>query len=505
MAEKIEIEIIAKGKPAEKAIGRVEDKTDKLGKTTKRVGKDTDGVLAKMRLGWLAVGAATAGALRAAATFERASLGLTESQKKWARSISETTDVTAEQIASFMKSAQTAGLNEEKMKDLALQAVALGYAFPHEDAETLHDNLVMLHATGEAQGFMVDILEQKYAKLGVSFEDLDLKTRSSAEKLALVAEVVEKSQRQMDASKFKEYNKAVNILRTSFSKLGEGFIELMNTLRIDKALDFMSVTFKGVTLLVDSVVGLFDKSKESTLQLAESTLDFGRSLEKLFGMDLSKWLAGTEAAVHVLNKELGVTSSVLGVVEDNIESLTITTERKLSPFAERVKDTAKSIEDAFVDMAFGAKNAFQDLMKSIVAAFVRAQIRKNIIDPLSKTGLFEFLTPNSDHAGTAQVKHTGGHINSYHTGYRSDERLAKLQVGESVINRHGTAKNKQAIDAMNAGMSVGGGGQVINVTYSPQVNALDPSTAASVIAQNAPTIVGVVRQAFNRNGQSVKL
>jgi len=179
MAEKIEIEILAKGKPAEKAIGRVEDKTDKLGKTTKRVGKDTDGVLAKMRLGWLAVGAATAGALRAAATFERASLGLTESQKKWARSISETTDVTAEQIASFMKSAQTAGLNEEKMKDLALQAVALGYAFPHEDAETLHDNLVMLHATGEAQGFMVDILEQKYAKLGVSFEDLDLKTTAT--------------------------------------------------------------------------------------------------------------------------------------------------------------------------------------------------------------------------------------------------------------------------------------------------------------------------------------
>ena len=48
-------------------------------------------------------------------------------------------------------------------------------------------------------------------------------------------------------------------------------------------------------------------------------------------------------------------------------------------------------------------------------------------------------------------------------------------------------------------------GQVINVTYAPQVNALDPRTAQNVIAENAPTIVAVVRQAFNRNGQAVAL
>ena len=49
------------------------------------------------------------------------------------------------------------------------------------------------------------------------------------------------------------------------------------------------------------------------------------------------------------------------------------------------------------------------------------------------------------------------------------------------------------------------GGQTINVTYSPQVNALDPRTAQAVIAENATTIVGVVRQAFERNGQVVAL
>ncbi len=50
-----------------------------------------------------------------------------------------------------------------------------------------------------------------------------------------------------------------------------------------------------------------------------------------------------------------------------------------------------------------------------------------------------------------------------------------------------------------------GGGQTVNVTYAPQINALDPRTAQMVIAENAPTIVGVIRQAFNRNGKAVAI
>jgi hypothetical protein len=49
------------------------------------------------------------------------------------------------------------------------------------------------------------------------------------------------------------------------------------------------------------------------------------------------------------------------------------------------------------------------------------------------------------------------------------------------------------------------GGQTVIVNYSPQVNALDPRTAQNVIAENAPTIVAVIRQAFNRNGQAVAI
>ena len=50
-----------------------------------------------------------------------------------------------------------------------------------------------------------------------------------------------------------------------------------------------------------------------------------------------------------------------------------------------------------------------------------------------------------------------------------------------------------------------GGGQTINVSYSPNVNALDPITASNVIGENAPTIVNIIRQAFNENGQEVAI
>ena len=55
MAKKqIEIEIIAKGRPAERSIDKVDKKTKKLGNTTESTG-------AKMRASWAKIGLAIAG------------------------------------------------------------------------------------------------------------------------------------------------------------------------------------------------------------------------------------------------------------------------------------------------------------------------------------------------------------------------------------------------------------------------------------------------------------
>ncbi len=561
--EKIEIEILAKGKPAEKAIKGVEKKTKDLGKTSKKTGDQTDGMLTRMKAGWLAVGASMAIAVNKAATFERASIGLTKAQKDWAMETSLATDITAEQVAGFLKSAQTAGLAEDSMKDLATQAIALGYAFPHEDAETLHDNLVMLSTTGEAQGFIVDILEQKYAKMGVKFDEIDLKTVSMAEKLRIVNEVVQDSQRQMDASKFADYNKMMGTINNSFTELGTTLITLGSD---GKGFSFAAnaaETFKNVILFIaagikqvvgdlgslgeylgifeEKLVKLNDVEKESLSteeQLANLTA-FRTVLVRDLTIATGAWKESVESQIKTVDKQIkGLTEygDAHHFVKENIK-LSREQHAKLKEevaasagmwdgvkggfqdYAKEVKESqkdqkelgkvggkiAKNMEDAFVNMAMGAKTSFKDMAKSIIADLIRIQVRKKISGFL---GSFDFFGGGDTPA--PKTTHTGGAIGlaaipSFHGGYRSDERLAKLQVGEAVVNRAGASRNAQAIDAMNAGYAVGGGGdsQVANITFN--VQAFDSASFQQGMVQNRATIVGVVREAFNRNGRSVPL
>ena len=107
------------------------------------------------------------------------------------------------------------------------------------------------------------------------------------------------------------------------------------------------------------------------------------------------------------------------------------------------------------------------------------------------------------HTG-GEVKHTGGYIGgipSYHTGMRSDERIAKLQVGEAVINRAGARQNAQAIDAMNAGYKVGeSGGNVTTAEINFNVQAIDASSFNSYLVNNKSTIEGIINNSLRTNG-----
>ena len=167
------------------------------------------------------------------------------------------------------------------------------------------------------------------------------------------------------------------------------------------------------------------------------------------------------------------------------------------------------IGNHLTDMIMGVKTSFKDLARFITAQVIKMAVMQTIVAPIA--GFFGL----GAHTGKATVKHTGGILNkhaggsiggsipSYHAGMRSDERLAKLQVGEGVVNRAGTRRNPGTIDAMNRGEQIGGDSTVVHVTYSPQINALDPRTAGVVIAENAPLVVGIIRQAFNKSGQNI--
>jgi len=498
----------------------------------------------------------------AAVSFERASIGLTKAQKAWAMETSLATEIQAEQVAGFLKSAQTAGLNEEQMKDLATQAIALGYAFPHEQAETLHDNLVMLAKTGEAQGFVVDILEQKYVGLGDEISTLDLKTKSWEEKLRLVNEVVQESQRQMDASKFKEYHEMIGEINNSFTELGTTLITLGSD---GKGFSFAAnaaETFKNVILFIaagikqvvgdlgtlgeylgifeEKMVVLNDTQKEqlSTEQKLANLSAFRISLVKELTIATGSHKEAVERQISIIDKQVegltkygdahyyvkeqiklsreeheklketvaaneGMWDGVKGGLEEYIKTGK-DAKKQQAEFGKVGGKIAQNMEDAFVNMAMGVKTSFKDMARSIIADLIRIQVRKKI------AGFLGDFFDSGTSSNPPTTKHTGGAIGStripsFHQGFRSDERLAKLQVGEAVVNRAGAARNARAIDAMNAGMAVGGGGdtQVANITF--QVQAFDSQSFQQGMVKNRATIVGVVREAFNRNGRSVAL
>ena len=179
MNDNIEFDVLVNGKKARTELGKVEAAQDKLEQTTIKTNNT-------MSSSWFKIGAtiATAGyaltkTITSASNLSKATFGLSNEMKNFATSLSNATGFQQELIAGFLRSGETAGLAESTVKKLAAQAIALGRAYPHESAETLHDNLVMLNKTGEAQGFIVDILEQKYGKV-------DLASISLADKLKTI-------------------------------------------------------------------------------------------------------------------------------------------------------------------------------------------------------------------------------------------------------------------------------------------------------------------------------
>ena len=534
--EKLEIDIIAKGKPAEKAIEGVDKKTKDLEKTTIKTGKTTDSMLSRLRSGWVAVGAVIALSVNEAVQFERASVGLSREMRKFAKETALSSQATAEQVAGFLKSAQTAGLADDQMKQLAKDAIALGYAFPHEDAETLHDNLVMLNTTGEAQGFIVDILEQQYAKMGRRFEDIDLKAISTEEKLRLVKNVIEESNQAMETSALAEYDRMMGQLDNTATELGQSLIELGAE---SGAFGLISKLLGGATLLIERFTlgflklrDLFSDSDDVRVRFLEQAIDVLEKDAALYGTDNQNQLKKYTEELDKLNKKLGRTNEIQkegidinaggsAALEQNmtvyeklrqsaeeffdgtnrgfvkyIESVEIAN-RKATDLTNVGLKVARGMEDAFVNMAMGVKTSFSDMAKSIVADLIRIQVRQSVIVPMLRAFGMSF------HTGTAEVKHTGGMIGlpSYHSGMRSDERLAKLQTGEAVINRYGAARNRGAIEAMNAGYSVGGGqGNVTQAEINFNVQAIDANSFNNYLVGNKHTIENIINNSLQTNG-----
>jgi len=164
--------------------------------------------------------------------------------------------------------------------------------------------------------------------------------------------------------------------------------------------------------------------------------------------------------------------------------------------AEMAKGMSDSITESIMNMGKGL-GSFRDVLNSIFDDIAAKVIQANISDPIANalSGAIGSQAKGGGFFGDifkGMFKAEGGTVTGnqpYIVGEQGAELFVPNKTGTVVPN------------------GSGGGGSVtnINVNYSPQINALDPRTASIVIAENAPTVVGIVRQAFNRNGRAVAL
>lgn len=548
---KIEIEILAKGKPAEKGIDSVKKKTKELDTQVESSGK-------KMTASWVKVGVAVAGltlafkklseayavqlkaeialqnALRINARAGDASLNM---WKEYASALQDVTlygdEATLQQIALI----KTMGLSDEQTKKVIETAMDYATAFGkdlpsavRELTMTLSGQIGTIKRTIPAIG---DYTKEQL-QAGVVIDAVADKVRGQAQAIADTPWGKSQQLANSFGDEMERLGKAVldvsaesgalGMLSNILSKISDGldratqrFQYLKGEMSDQERLKFLESELS----LIGDISQIEEQWKALGLQQDKEKLDYARRLIKEINQTKDAILNNKDAEKDAMEetiiqrqKELDLQTQLNEQSEDYFGLINT----GFQDYAEAINDpmnkmkelesigskVAKGIEDAFVEMAMTGEVSFEKMANAIIADLIRIQVRQRIVVPLS--GMLDNLF--TSHTGTTEVKHTGGMIGipSYHSGMRSDERLAKLQVGEAVINRAGASRNRDAIDAMNAGYAVGGGSgvsQTANITFN--VQAFDTASFQQGMVENRATIVGVVREAFNRNGQAVKI
>lgn len=217
--ESIEFDLKVNGKQAKDSIEDVEKAQEDLDKTTTKTSKN-------IQTNWKAIGVATAAVaagmgamMKASIELERVLFGLNEETREWVKNASEQYGVGQDLVAGFVQTGKAAGMAGEDIATMIDQAIALGRAYPHESTESFIDNLVMLNRTGEAQGYIVDILEQKYGLI-------DLKTLSLSQKMEALEEATSGVNKAFNDTTASTYDKALQELSNTSTSLGNSLLVL---------------------------------------------------------------------------------------------------------------------------------------------------------------------------------------------------------------------------------------------------------------------------------------
>ena len=282
-------------------------------------------------------------------------------------------------------------------------------------------------------------------------------------------------------------NKIANIT----TKLQEQADELDRLSRIKPFTDEM---YEGVVADTIEARKEFEKLAKK-LKEADKTIS-KIDLTKITGSESGKQLELVIERWSELNKELDRTVTTVDLTAPKLNELGDAGEEAAdkteTAWQEAAEAMQSSMSDAITDGIMGMKS-FGDVATSILNDVARQMVKTQISDPLSK----ELTSMLGDIGGGKGIGGLFSFDGGGFTGYGARSGGVDGRGGFPAILH----PNETVVDHTKGQ----GQGQIVNVTYSPQVNALDPRTAAVVIAENAPTVVGIVQQAFNRNGRAVAL
>lgn len=502
MNDKVEFDLVVNGKKAKKSIDEVEKGLQDLEKQDEKTAKT-------MKADWVAIGAGiTAASLamgamaKGAMDLEKATFGLNEETKNYIRSMSELHGLNQEIIAGFVQTGKSAGMSGDEIAKMVDMAVALGRKFPHESTESFIDNLSMLNRTGEAQGYIVDVLEQKWGAI-------DLKTKSTAEKMAILEEATAGVNEEFRKTKAANYEKTFQAIRNSADDLGLTILELGEDSGIlwlfNKTVKLTTALFSEIGVIISSVNiemrKLFGQETTQELSKYNELLKKNKELWAEFRGE-REGITATAPMITVEGKQKPPEQKIIEETQKLKNEAETEDKRRLQRMEAFNNRVYSSMGNEIANFVTKGKMDFKSLANSIISDLMRMSIQKSILGIFGAGGGPASLIPGLFHTG-GTVGGSGTDIPSYHTGMRSDERLAKLQVGESVVNRAGTSKNAAAIDAMNRGQKIGGSGEVILNIENNTGSAIQAEQISSMMQQDGSgetrRIINIVMEGVNNN------
>lgn len=510
--ETIEFDIVVNGKPAKTSIEEVEKAQSNLEKNTAKATKSMStnwaSVGAKIAVAAVAIGAVASKGM----TAQKAMFGLSDATKDYVKQASIMYGHTQEQIAGFVQTGKSAGLAGKEIASMIDMAVALGRKYPHESTETFIDNLSMLNSTGEAQGYIVDVLEQKYGAI-------DLKTISLADKMAVLEEATSGVNKKFDELSAAKLDKAIAAMSAEFDELGETILTVADESGIlwvlNKAIGSVGIAFSVVgavvnktriaikgffgrdvkqdledhAKLLDKISTKFDKYKGKTNgDVSESIItpdikgtskpreqrDIEATTKSLNGINAKKKQLIAEQKKWEKEQEEEYWDFVDGFLEEEYQNRVDMEQKKVDMIKEANeaikqsnKDMADDMSETLTDFIIDGENKFEDFAKNIAKQMLNQQISGAITGAMggasigSMFGYAQGGVPTTNYAQGGVPRFAQGGIVS------SATKMRFAQGGTGLVGERNRPEGVLPLARTASGdlgvMSSGGGGVVINI------------------------------------------